>query len=44
MTHTTLLKHDWVVIFESPSFTAYQLLDKIAIIWDSGASAVYDAR
>ena len=42
MTHNILLKYDWVVIFNGKHFTAYQLGDKVAIIWDNGKSGVYD--
>lgn len=42
MTHLTLIKHGWKVIFEGKHFTAYELEGKMLVLWLNGIYKVYD--
>ena len=42
MSHSILLKHGWQVVFNSKSFTAYQLDDTVLVVWATGNYEVYN--
>ena len=42
MSHNVLLKHGWIVVFETARFTAYQLDDVIYVQWTNGKGVIYN--
>ena len=42
MSHSVLLKHGWIVIFETGTFTAYQLDETIYVKWFNGKGEMYN--
>lgn len=42
MSHNILLKHGWTVVFESISFTAYQLNNMLYVKWFNGVEKFFE--